>query len=243
MSAGADGGRDGDLLARLEQDGFVTTGRLLSDADCAALTESWNNPAQFRARIDMARHGFGRGEYRYFADPLPPRITQLRQAWYATLAPSANRWAEKLGLESEFEPDHPSFRARCHANGQRRPTPLLLRYGPGDYNRLHQDLYGAVYFPFQLVILLSQPGAVAAGANFDGADFDGGEFVLTERRARMQTRVDVVPLQKGEGVIFSTRERPVSSARGVSRAEFRHGVSRVRRGERFTLGIVFHDAV
>jgi uncharacterized protein len=229
--------RDEDLLRRLEQDGFATTGRLLSDADCSALIECWARPARFRSRITMAQHGFGQGEYRYFADPLPERITQLREAWYATLAPAANRWAERLGLESEFEASHRSFRARCHANGQRRPTPLLLRYGPGDYNRLHQDLYGGVYFPFQLVILLSRPGSVS-----QGADFDGGEFVVTERRARMQTRVDVVPLHKGEGVIFSTRERPVPSARGVSRAEFRHGVSRVRSGERFALGIVFHDA-
>lgn len=237
MSVRSNDLRAEDLLGRLDQDGFVTTGRLLSDADCAALIETWNHPAQFRSRITMARHGFGQGEYRYFADPLPERITQLREAWYAALAPAANRWAEKLGLESEFEASHASFRARCRANGQVRPTPLLLRYGPGDYNRLHQDLYGAVYFPFQLVILLSQPGAVS-----QGADFDGGEFVLTERRARMQTRADVVPLSKGEGVIFATRERPVPSTRGVSRAEFRHGVSRIRSGERYTLGIVFHDA-
>ncbi|GIL39843.1 2OG-Fe(II) oxygenase [Roseiterribacter gracilis] len=221
-----------ELLTRLDRDGFATTGRLLSDEDCAALIATWQEPAQFRSRITMARHGFGQGEYRYFANPLPDRVTSLRESWYAQLAPAANRWAETLGLDQQFEATHAAFRARCHANEQRRPTPLLLRYTQGDYNRLHQDLYGTVYFPFQLVILLSQPTK----------DFDGGEFVLTERLARMQTRVDVVPLQKGDGVIFATRERPVPSARGSSRAEFRHGVSRIRGGERFTLGVVFHDA-
>jgi hypothetical protein len=221
-----------DLLERLDADGFATTGRLLSDEDCASLVATWTDRERFRSRIVMARHGFGQGEYGYYADPLPARITELREDWYARLAPAANRWAERLGLGARFESSHAQFRARCHASGQTRPTPLLLRYREGDYNRLHQDLYGAVYFPFQLVILLSQPGQ----------DFTGGEFVLTERRARMQTRAEVVPLAKGEGVLFATRERPVPSARGVSRAEFRHGVSRIRSGERFTLGIVFHDA-
>ena len=199
---------------------------------CRELGALYAREDAFRSRVIMQRHSFGRGEYKYLRYQLPRGVEGLRQAIYPRLAPIADRWNEAMGVSVRYPAEHEAFLARCHEAGQSRPTPLLLRYGPGDYNRLHQDLYGAVYFPFQLVILLSQPQA----------DFDGGEFVLTERRARMQTRADVVPLSKGEGVIFSTRERPVPSARGVSRAEFRHGVSRIRNGERYTLGIVFHDA-
>lgn len=221
-----------DLFERLECDGFAGTGRLLSDAACDEIVATWNDHARFRSHVVMARHGFGQGEYRYFTDPMPERVTQLREDWYGALAPSANRWAQRLGIATKFEATHREFRARCHEAGQRRPTPLLLRYREGDYNRLHQDLYGTIYFPFQLVILLSQPGAA----------FDGGEFILAEQRARMQTRAEVVPLGKGEGVVFATRERAVPSPRGHSRAMLRHGVSRIRSGERFTLGVVFHDA-
>lgn len=181
----------------------------------------------------MSRHNFGQGEYKYFAYPLPERIAELRSALYPRLAAIANRWNEALGIETRYPPEHADYLARCHEAGQLRPTPLLLRYGPGDYNRLHQDLYGEHVFPLQVAILLSRPRV----------DFEGGELVLTEQRARMQSRVEVVPLEQGDAAVFAVHQRPVPSARGFSRAQMRHGVSRVRSGRRLTLGIIFHDAL
>ena len=183
-------------------------------------------------RAGDARHGFGRGEYQYFRDPLPTLVQQLRETIYPQLAPVANRWAEQLRQPQRFPPTHAGFREQCHAAGQTRPTPLLLRYGAGDYNCLHQDLYGALAFPLQVVVLLSEPGS----------DFDGGEHVLVEQRPRMQSRPQVIPLRRGDAAIFAVNHRPVSGARGAYRVALRHGVSRVQRGERTTLGIIFHDA-
>jgi hypothetical protein len=180
----------------------------------------------------MARHGFGRGEYKYFAYPLPAIIATLRPALYSRLAPVGNRWNEALGLDVRYPDRHADFLARCHEAGQTRPTPLLLRYGEGDYNCLHQDLYGEHVFPFQVVILLSQPGT----------DFTGGEFVLTEQRPRMQSRVEVVPLRCGDAAVFAVHHRPVQGTRGVYRVNLRHGVSRLHSGNRHTAGIIFHDA-
>ncbi|HZH46383.1 MAG TPA: 2OG-Fe(II) oxygenase, partial [Roseococcus sp.] len=183
-------------------------------------------------RVVMARHGFGRGEYKYFAHPLPPEVAALRAALYGRLAPVANRWSEAMGLPTRYPAAHAEFLSRCHAAGQAKPTPLLLRYGAGDYNCLHQDLYGEHAFPLQVVVLLSAPGEV----------FEGGEFVLTEQRPRMQSRAEVVPLRQGEAAAFAVNHRPVQGTRGIYRVTMRHGVSRVRRGERQTLGIIFHDA-
>jgi uncharacterized protein len=180
----------------------------------------------------MAKHGFGRGEYKYFADPLPELVGALRRDLYPRLAPIANRWNEAMGVAVRYPADHEAYRARCREAGQTKPTPLLLRYGPGDYNCLHQDIYGELLFPLQIAILLSEPGR----------DFAGGEFVLTEQRPRMQSRAEVVNLKQGDGVIFAVRERPAQGARGAYRVVMRHGVSRLRSGERFTLGIIFHDA-
>ena len=180
----------------------------------------------------MARHGFGRGEYKYFADPLPESVATLRRTLYPRLAPVANAWNAAMGVDVRYPPDHAAFLARCHAAGQRRPTPLLLTYGPGDYNCLHQDLYGALVFPLQVAILLSAPGR----------DFTGGDFVLTEQRPRMQSRVEVVPLTQGMGVVFAVNQRPVRGTRGFYRVTMRHGVSRIRSGARWTLGVIFHDA-
>ena len=180
----------------------------------------------------MGRHGFGRGEYKYFAYPLPEPVARLRAEWYPRLAPIANAWNARMDLEARYPADHDSFLARCHEAGQVRPTPLLLRYGPGDYNCLHQDLYGEHVFPLQLAVLLSEPGE----------DFTGGEFVLTEQRPCMQSRVEVVPLRRGDAVVFAVSHRPVRGTRGSYRVALRHGVSRVRTGRRHTLGIIFHDA-
>ena len=180
----------------------------------------------------MARHGFGRGEYRYFAYPLPPLVEALRGMLYARLAPIANHWNELMGLEARFPSTHDDFIARCHASGQTRPTPLLLQYGDGDYNALHQDLYGEHVFPLQAAFLLSDPGT----------DFTGGEFVLTEQRPRMQSRAAVVPLAKGDAVVFAVNARPVRGSRGDYRVTMRHGVSEIRSGRRHTLGVIFHDA-
>jgi len=180
----------------------------------------------------MARHGFGRGEYQYFAAPLPAAVAVLRRAIYRRLVPTANRWNEALKLPARFPAEHDQYLARCHAAGQLQPTPLLLRYGPGDYNCLHQDRYGDELFPIQLAVLLSRPGA----------DFTGGEFVLTEQRPRMQSRVEVVPLQQGDGVLFAVQHRPAQGTRGAYRVTMRHGVSRVRSGSRHVLGVIFHDA-
>ena len=180
----------------------------------------------------MAKHGFGKGEYKYFAYPLPEPIVALRRGLYARLAPLADRWNAAMGISVRYPGHHEAFLKRCHEAGQTRPTPLLLRYGPGDYNCLHQDVYGEHLFPLQVAILLSEPGR----------DFSGGEFVLTEQRPRMQSRAEVVSLRQGDGVIFAVRERPVQGTRGAYRVNLRHGVSRIRSGERFTLGIIFHDA-
>ncbi|HEY1341917.1 MAG TPA: 2OG-Fe(II) oxygenase [Bryobacteraceae bacterium] len=221
------------LSADLDAHGCATIGPLLGPAECARLAASYSSdPAQFRSRIVMARHGFGRGEYQYFAYPLPPEVESLRTALYPPLAAIANRWNETLGIDVRYPSDLVSYLARCHKAGQKKPTPLLLQYGPGDYNCLHQDLYGDLVFPLQVAILLSAPGV----------DFTGGEFALTEQRPRMQSRVEVVPLRQGEGLIFPVHHRPVKGARGYYRVTMRHGVSRLRSGRRHTLGIIFHDA-
>lgn len=218
--------------AELDAFGCATTGPLLDAAACADLAASYDREEGFRSRIVMARHGFGRGEYKYFANPLPDPVAALRTGFWPHLAPIANRWNEAMGLAPRFPADHAGFLARCHAAGQTRPTPLLLRYGAGDYNCLHQDLYGEHVFPLQVAVLLSAPGR----------DFTGGEFVLTEQRPRMQSRAEVVPLAQGEGVIFAVHHRPVQGARGTYRVTLRHGVSRIRSGRRHTLGVIFHDA-
>jgi hypothetical protein len=196
------------------------------------LTALYQKEAPFRSRIVMARHGFGRGEYKYFAYPLPGTVGALRQELYARLVPIANRWNEAMRIDVRYPDEHEAFLERCHRAGQTRPTPLLLHYREGDYNCLHQDLYGKHVFPLQVAILLSAPEE----------DFTGGELVLTEQRPRMQSRAEVVALRQGEGVIFAVHERPVQGARGTYRVKLRHGVSRVRSGQRHTLGIIFHDA-
>lgn len=221
-----------DLATGLDTDGWAVSPGLLSAAQCGAFAAGYEDDALFRSRVVMARHGFGRGEYRYYAAPLPVQIADLRQSLYARLAPVANEWHRRMGLPADFPAEHAGFLARCHAAGQVRPTPLLLRYGPGDYNCLHQDVYGPHVFPLQVAILLSEPGE----------DFEGGEFVLTEQRPRMQSRATVVRLRRGEGVAFAVRQRPVAGVRGDYRVNMRHGVSRVSSGQRHTLGIIFHDA-
>lgn len=218
--------------AHLDDVGWAVVPGLLAPEACGAMARRYDDDAQFRSHIVMARHGFGRGEYKYFAYPLPEPLAALRAAAYARLAPIANRWQAQLGLDASFPPDHDAFLACCHAAGQVRPTPLLLRYGAGDFNALHQDLYGAHVFPLQLAVLLSRPGL----------DFAGGEFVLTEQRPRMQSRAHVVPLGQGDAVIFAVSHRPVTGARGPYRVTMRHGVSRLHRGQRHTLGVIFHDA-
>ncbi len=220
------------IEADLDAWGAARTGPLLDEPACAELAGAYGAPELFRSRVVMARHGFGQGEYQYFTYPLPPMVAALRTSLYPQLAAVANRWASALRQDHRFPDRHADYLQRCRAVGQARPTPLLLRYGPGDYNRLHQDLYGPEVFPLQLTILLSRPGM----------DFDGGEFVLTEQRARMQSRAEVVPLQVGEGVIFPVCERPLQGPRGTQRALMRHGVSRIRSGGRLALGIIFHDA-
>ncbi len=216
----------------LDARGCALTGPLLTAAECAALIAGYDDERLFRSRVDMARHGFGRGEYKYYAHPLPPLVAALRAALYPRLAATANRWAAALGLADGFPAEHADYLARCHDAGQTRPTPLLLRYGPGDYNCLHQDLYGALHFPLQVAVLLSRPEA----------EFTGGAFVLTEQRPRMQSRAEVLTPRQGEGVVFAVNQRPVRGARGSYRVTMRHGVSRVLSGQRHTLGIIFHDA-
>ena len=216
----------------LDAYGSAVAPKLISRETCRELQALYTDAARFRSRIVMAAHGFGRGEYKYFADPLPEPVVALRRGFYSRLAPIANRWNEAMGVSVRYPAEHEAFRARCHQAGQTRPTPLLLRYGPGDYNCLHQDVYGEHLFPLQVAILLSEPGR----------DFTGGEFVLTEQRPRMQSRAEVAPLTQGDGVIFAVRERPVQGVRGTYRVNLRHGVSRIKSGERFTLGIIFHDA-
>lgn len=206
--------------------------RVLTPQACRALAQSYANDALFRSRIVMERHGYGRGEYKYFAYPLPDVVGELRTALYPQLAPVANRWNEMMGLAARYPDHHADFLARCHAAGQTRPTPLLLQYGVDDYNCLHQDLYGEHVFPLQAAILLSAPGH----------DFSGGEFIITEQRPRMQSRAEVIPLQQGDAVVFAVHHRPVTGTRGAYRVNLRHGVSRIRSGHRHTLGIIFHDA-
>ena len=217
----------------LDASGAAILPSLLDAAQCAAYTARYEERDAFRSRVVMARHGYGRGEYQYFRYPLPASIATLRSTLYPPLVPIANRWYERMNLEPRFPAEHAEFIARCHAAGQLRPTPLLLRYGEGDYNHLHQDLYGEHFFPLQVAVLLSAPGE----------DFDGGEFVLTEQRPRQQSRVEVMPLRRGDAVVFAVNQRPQTGTRGDYRVTMRHGVSRLRRGRRHTLGIIFHDAL
>jgi len=216
----------------LDAYGCAVLPRILLPAECVAIADTYDDDRLFRSSVVMARHGFGRGEYRYFAYPLPPLIAELRTVLYPPLAVVANRWQDALGRDARYPATHAEYIDRCHRAGQPRPTPLLLRYGAGDYNCLHQDLYGEHVFPLQVACLLSEPGR----------DFTGGEFVLTEQRPRMQSRVEVVPLRQGQAVVFAVSSRPAQGARGVYRVTMRHGVSRVRTGQRHTLGIIFHDA-
>jgi hypothetical protein len=220
------------VSSRLEADGWAMTERLLTPHECRGVAGLYDDDDGFRSRVVMARHGFGRGEYRYFAYPLPAIVAELRTTLYPRLAPIANRWNASMGIAVRFPEAHAAFLERCHRAGQTRPTPLLLQYAAGDFNALHQDLYGEHVFPLQVAILLSQPGR----------DFTGGEFVLTEQRPRMQSRAEVVPLRQGDGVIFAVHHRPVQGTRGPYRVTMRHGVSRLRSGHRHTLGVIFHDA-
>ena len=216
----------------LDAQGWSVLPGLLSPEECSAMAGLYTEADGFRSRVVMARHGYGRGEYRYFSYPLPPLVQALREGAFPRLAPIANRWHERMGLAARCPAEHAAFIARCHAAGQMRPTPLLLEYGPGDYNCLHQDLYGEHVFPLQIAVLLSAPGQ----------DFAGGEFVLTEQRPRMQSRATVVPLGKGDAVVFAVNLRPVEGSRGDYRVVQRHGVSPLRSGRRHTLGVIFHDA-
>jgi hypothetical protein len=229
----ADRALDWDEIGReLDQYGCAVLKGLLSPAQCQAIASRYDNDTLFRSRIVMARHGFGRGEYKYFAYPLPEDVKALRETLYPPLAEIANRWNAALGKDVRYPAALADFLARCHKAGQTRPTPLLLRYEAGDYNCLHQDLYGEHVFPLQVAFLLSAPGR----------DFSGGEFVITEQRPRMQSRAEVVPLAQGDGVVFAVHHRPVAGTRGTYRVNLRHGVSRVRTGRRHTLGVILHDA-
>jgi uncharacterized protein len=218
--------------ASLDEQGWAVLPRLLDPAGCREVAALWDEESRFRSRVTMARHGFGRGEYRYFGYPLPEPVARLRTALYPPLAGIANRWQSALGRSGAFPATHDDYLDRCRSAGQERPTPLLLRYGPGDYNCLHQDLYGAEAFPLQVAILLSGPGE----------DFAGGEFLLAEQRPRRQSRATVVPLGQGDAVAFAVSERPVRGSRGFHRTRMKHAVSTIRSGERLTLGIIFHDA-
>lgn len=218
--------------AELDAQGCAVFERLLSPDECHHLAALYPDDARFRSRIVMGRHGFGRGEYKYFNYPLPDPIAGLRPALYGPLSAIANRWNEAMGIDVRFPSDHAAFLKRCHEAGQTRPTPLLLQYEAGDFNCLHQDLYGEHVFPLQVAILLSEPGE----------DFSGGEFVLTEQRPRMQSRAEVVSLRQGDAVVFAVHHRPVQGTRGTYRVNLRHGVSRIRSGHRHTLGVIFHDA-
>ena len=220
------------IEADLDVFGSAVAPKILPPQVCRDVAAMYGDEGRFRSTVVMAQHGFGRGEYKYFADPLPELVVALRRGFYRRLAPIADRWNATMGVDVRYPAELDAFRARCREAGQTKPTPLLLRYGPGDYNCLHQDVYGALVFPLQVAILLSEPGR----------DFAGGEFVLTEQRPRMQSRAEVVSLARGDGVIFAVRERPAQGARGAYRVNMRHGVSRLRSGQRFTLGIIFHDA-
>ena len=224
---------DWERLSRdLDISGNAVIAKLLTPPECQALAASYAEDGPFRSRVVMARHGFGRGEYKYFAYPLPAIVAELRAALYPRLVPIANGWNARMQIDMTYPEDHASFLSRCRQAGQDRPTPLLLQYEAEDYNCLHQDLYGEHVFPLQVAILLSRPGI----------DFKGGEFVMTEQRPRMQSRPEVVPLEQGDAVIFAVHHRPVQGTRGVYRVNLRHGVSKVRRGHRHTLGVIFHDA-
>ena len=220
------------VARELDAQGAARIERLLMPGECTGLAALYAHDERFRSRVVMARHGFGRGEYRYFRYPLPAPIAELREAFYAPLAPIANRWHDALGIAVRFPATHAEFIARCHAAGQVEPTPLLLQYGAGDYNCLHQDLYGEHVFPLQVVLLLSEPGR----------DFDGGEFVMTEQRPRMQSRPIVLTLRQGDAAVIAVQHRPVQGTRGIYRVNMRHGVSRLLSGHRHTAGIIFHDA-
>lgn len=218
--------------AGLDAQGSTVLERLVTRDECEALSALYTCEEKFRSRVVMQSHGFGRGEYKYLAYPLPTTIARLRTELYAKLAPLANGWNERMGVDARFPPRHASYLERCHDAGQSQPTPLLLRYTAGDYNCLHQDIYGELVFPLQVIVLLSDPGR----------DFDGGELVMTEQRPRMQSRVHVVPLRQGDAAVIAVRARPVRGARGTYRVNLRHGVSSLRRGTRHTAGIIFHDA-
>ena len=220
------------LTAELDGTGCAVLPDLLTPEECRGLAALYAEPDRFRSHVVMARHGFGKGEYRYFRYPLPDLLGGLRKTLYPRLAGLANQWNERMGLDQRYPEAHAAYLEQCHAEGQTRPTPLLLQYGPGDFNCLHQDLYGDLVFPIQIAILLSQPGE----------DFTGGEFCMTEQRPRMQSRVEVVPLKQGDAVAFAVNTRPVQGTRGSYRVKHRHGVSRVRSGLRHTAGIIFHDA-
>lgn len=216
----------------LDEQGSALLPHLISAEECRSVAALYPDDSLFRSRIVMSRHGFGRGEYKYFNYPLPPLVAGLRASLYPHLVPLADRWSQALGSDLRYPATHADFLQRCRQAGQVRPTPLLLQYGPGDYNCLHQDLYGENVFPFQVAILLSEPGR----------DFAGGEFVMTEQRPRMQSRPAVIPLRQGDAVVFAVHHRPVQGSRGIYRVNLRHGVSRLRSGQRHTLGIIFHDA-
>jgi hypothetical protein len=221
-----------DVSNHLDSYGWAMIDKMLTLEECRALAALYGDDSRFRSRVVMARHGFGQGEYKYFSYPLPDILSDLRTALYTRLVPIANRWNESMGIDVRYPDAHADFIQRCHEAGQTRPTPLLLQYGAGDYNCLHQDLYGEHVFPFQVAFLLSKPEK----------DFTGGEFVLTEQRPRMQSRAEVVPLRQGDGVIFAVHHRPVQGTRGTYRVNLRHGVSRLRSGRRHTVGVIFHDA-
>jgi len=220
------------LATHLDAHGWALLPKLFTSNECATAAALYGDGGRFRSRVVMARHGFGRGEYKYFGYPLPDDVTALRTGLYRCLAPIANRWNAAMGLPERYPDEHAEFITRCHEAGQTRPTPLLLQYGEDDFNALHQDVYGDLVFPLQVAILLSDPDT----------DFTGGEFVLTEQRPRVQSRAEVVPLRRGDGVIFAVRHRPVQGTRGIYRVNLRHGVSRLRSGRRHTLGVIFHDA-
>ena len=220
------------VSAHLGAHGWAMLPKLLTPSETATVAGLFDDDSKFRSHIIMARHGFGRGEYKYFAYPLPDKIADLRTTLYPRLVPIANRWNESMGIDVRYPEAHADFIKRCHQTGQTRPTPLLLQYGEGDFNALHQDVYGEHVFPLQVAILLAEPQK----------DFTGGEFVLTEQRPRMQSRAEVVPLRRGDGVVFAVRNRPVQGTRGVYRVNLRHGVSRLRSGRRHTVGVIFHDA-
>ncbi|MDD9943941.1 MAG: 2OG-Fe(II) oxygenase [Myxococcales bacterium] len=220
------------IAADLDCNGYALLPGLLTETECQGLSGLYEHPEIFRSQVVMERHAFGRGEYRYFAYPLPALVAELRAALYRPLSQVANRWQAKLSRDIRYPEEHADYLAQCHAAGQTRPTPLLLTYGAGDYNRLHQDIYGDLVFPLQAAVLLSEPGR----------DFSGGAFVLTEQRARVQTRAHVLPLRQGDAVIFPVKDRPVDGVRGPYRTQHRHGVSTVDSGRRNTLGIIFHDA-